>query len=52
MEMYIDDKKFILPFESLEKPQFFKTKEHDKWKKNNEIFKTLINLVNNKNKNE
>jgi hypothetical protein len=50
--MYIDNNKIEFPFESLEKPLAFKTKELEIWKKNNELFEKVINFINNKNKNE
>jgi hypothetical protein len=50
--MYYNDNEIEFPFESLEKPKHIKEKEFKIWQKNNEIFEKMINLINNKNKNE
>lgn len=49
MKMIIDWKEIDLPFETLEKPCFFKKKEFKKWEKNNEIFEKIKLLFNKKN---
>jgi len=52
LKMYYNDNEIEFPFESLEKPKHIKEKEFKIWQKNNEIFEKMINLINNKNKNE